>query len=138
MDRGLYGGMCKHIIRLPLRFSRSRDAAGEMRTAVFVYLNGGLTLQGTAHRGSLHPASLCVSCLAPTLNVTEIRFHSYRDHQPYRRHKGHAFHISSTSVNVLHLITLVSLTGYKRPEAFRMQQAFYCTSLSHNLYTCLK
>ena len=76
---------------LPVRFSRSRDAAGEVRTAAFVSLNGGLTVQGTAHRGSLHPASLCVPCLTPTLNVTETQFYGYGNHSNCRLHKGHAF-----------------------------------------------
>ena len=74
---------------LPLLFSRSRDAAGEVRTAAFVYLNGGLTLQGTAHRSSLHSASFCVSCLAPTPGVAETLSYGYRDHRRYRQHKRH-------------------------------------------------
>ena len=90
MDRGLYGGVQKHVGCLLLRFSPPHDAASEVRTAAFVSLNGGSTLQGTAHRGSSYSASLCVSCLAPTLDVTETRFSGYGDHRHYRRHKGRA------------------------------------------------
>ena len=86
-----YNDACKDVRYLPLRSSRLRDVSFDVPSAAFVCLIGARLCRGqTACRGCSHSASLCVSCLAPTLDVTETRFHGYRDHQHRRRHKGRA------------------------------------------------
>ena len=85
-----YNGACKDVRYPPLRSSRLRDVSFDVPSAAFVCLIGVRLCRGqTACRGCSHSASLCVSCLAPTLDVIAILLYGYGDDRRYRHQQGH-------------------------------------------------